>query len=207
MEAARQSPKPRLELVVWCQCRPRGTEASWENAAEHSQAQRCGKNSWKHNASHLASECQPCSLLVSSHWGRGRLSCKGSLQLKAFVQQHHLWEIFLFAPRGEYFLWVKRSPFSHIPFAINAAVVIVILVKLFIHYLKGWGEGSSLLGAVFPVLDKMSTLVFRSLSLLHKQYLLRPLGLKTLEYRKIQAIDTIPFTMLLFTITHLHKFV
>lgn len=142
------------------------------------------------------------------HTGAGEgWAARALFSLKPLSSSTIFGKYFCLLPEVNIFLWVKHSPFSHIPFAINATVVIVILVKLFIHYLKGWGEGSSLLGAVFPVLDKMSTLLFRSLSLLHNQYLLRPLGLKTLEYRKIKALDTIPFTMLLFTITHLHKFV
>lgn len=206
MEAARQSPKPRLELVVWCQCQPRGTEASWANAAEQAKHSSVGKT---------AGSTTPAIWLLSVslalcwflHTGAGEgWAARALFSLKP-LSSTTFGKYFCLLPEVNIFLWVKHSPFSHIPFAINAAVVIVILVKLFIHYLKGWGEGSSLLGVVFPVLDKMSTLLFRSLSLLHNQYLLRPLGLKTLEYRKIQALDTIPFTMLLFTITHLHKFV
>lgn len=121
------------EPVVCCPRRPCGTDLSWVNAAKHSQTQWSGKNISKYKARDLAS-----GFLLSSHWGRGMLSHKGPSQLKAFVQQHYSWVTFLFAPRGEY---PEVNSLSCIPFAINMAVVIVILINLsllLLHYQKGW---------------------------------------------------------------------
>lgn len=48
-----------------------GQTRAGQKTAKHSRGQWSGKNSGKHKASDLASEFQPSSLLVSSHWGRG----------------------------------------------------------------------------------------------------------------------------------------
>lgn len=140
LKAAGQSPKSQPELVEWCHWWPHRTESSWANTAKHSRAQRSGKYSGKHKANDRASEFQPASLLGSSHWGRRVLSHKCFSQPKAFVHQHCSWETFFLLPEVKTLLWVKHS-LSHRPFAINIAVVIVILVNLsllLLYYQKGW---------------------------------------------------------------------
>lgn len=134
-----QNPGQRWQCQ-WCQRWARGTESSWANAAEHSWAQCSGKTNGKHDARDLASEPQPSSLLLSSHRGRGRLSCKGSPQLKASVQQHYFRETLFLLPQVNTVLCEKPS-LSHIPFAFNTAVVIICFSKslpILLHYQKGW---------------------------------------------------------------------